>query len=63
MYERMKAPLLSKTKFFWRVIRRALFSLFLIGFCLGIGIAGYHFIENIGWIDSLLNASMILTGM
>ena len=35
----------------------------LIGFSLAIGIAGYHFIAGFGWVDSLLNASMILTGM
>ncbi|MDP2037108.1 MAG: hypothetical protein Q8L04_06965 [Ignavibacteria bacterium] len=27
------------------------------------GVFGYHFFEDIGWIDSLLNASMILGGM
>jgi len=28
-----------------------------------IGILGYHYIAGFDWIDSLLNASMILTGM
>ena len=28
-----------------------------------IGIAGYHWLGGLGWIDSLLNASMILGGM
>jgi hypothetical protein len=28
-----------------------------------IGVAGYHIIEGFSWIDSLLNASMILGGM
>ena len=27
------------------------------------GIAGYHWIAGFGWVDSLLNASMILGGM
>lgn len=27
------------------------------------GIAGYHFIAKFSWVDSLLNASMILGGM
>ncbi len=35
----------------------------LIGFSLGIGILGYHFIAGFNWMDSLLNAAMILTGM
>jgi hypothetical protein len=30
---------------------------------LGIGIIGYHEFANLSWIDSILNASMILTGM
>ena len=28
-----------------------------------IGIAGYHYIAKLGWMDSFYNASMILTGM
>jgi hypothetical protein len=31
------------------------------GLC--IGILGYHFIADLEWIDALLNAAMILTGM
>jgi len=30
---------------------------------LGIGIVGYHFWGGLDWLDSLLNASMILGGM
>lgn len=35
----------------------------LLSVCLSIGILGYHYIANIAWIDSLHNASMILSGM
>ena len=35
----------------------------LIAFSLGLGVLGYHFIAGLGWVDALLNASMILTGM
>ena len=28
-----------------------------------IGMLGYHFLEGIPWVDSLLNAAMILGGM
>lgn len=37
-------------------------TLFLI-VSLGIGVWGYHYYFNISWLDSLVNASMILTGM
>jgi hypothetical protein len=46
-----------------RVIRYAGFSSLLIGISLGIGIVGYRYTNNLGWLDALLNASMILTGM
>ena len=35
----------------------------LIACSLLAGVCGYHFIARFGWIDSLLNASMILSGM
>ena len=35
----------------------------LIAVSLWIGILGYHFIAGFGWVDSLLDAAMILTGM
>ena len=35
----------------------------LIGFSLSLGILGYHFIAGLRWVDSLLDASMILAGM
>lgn len=37
-------------------------SLFIL-VTLAMGIAGYHWIAGFDWIDSLLNASMILGGM
>ena len=38
-------------------------ALGVVAASLGIGILGYHFIAQFTWIDSLLNASMILGGM
>src|SRR5260221_14172974 len=38
-------------------------ALLLIGFSLLVGIVGYHYIAGFNWIDSLLEASMILGGM
>src|SRR6266568_8171112 len=63
MYEHQTHPLLSRAKFARRVARRLLLALFLVGIALGIGVFGYHFIGGLAWIDSLLNASMILGGM
>ena len=63
MYERRSHPLLSRAKFAQRVVRHLLLALFLIGVALGIGVLGYHCLGGLSWIDSLLNASMILGGM
>jgi hypothetical protein len=63
MYERRSHPLLSRTKFARRVARHLLLALFLISVALGMGVVGYHYIGGLSWIDSLLNASMILGGM
>jgi len=37
--------------------------LLVVGVALGIGVLGYHWLAELPWIDSLLNASMILGGM
>jgi hypothetical protein len=63
MYERRKQPLLSRVEFSKRVGRHGLVALGVSLFGLGSGILGYHFIAHLSWIDSLLNASMILGGM
>src|SRR5881296_4146463 len=63
MYERRKQPLLSRAKFLKRVGRHGLVALGVLVFGLGSGILGYHFIAHLSWVDSLLNASMILGGM
>ena|SRR5690349_8286724 len=63
MYEQRTVPLLSRAKFLRRVGRHFLAALCLIGLALGIGVVGYHWLGGLNWIDSLLNASMILGGM
>jgi hypothetical protein len=35
----------------------------LLGLGLGIGVLGYHEFESMSWLDSFLNAAMILGGM
>jgi len=41
----------------------AILSGALILFSLAVGVIGYHAIGGLPWVDSILNASMILTGM
>lgn len=52
-----------RRQFFRNFLGALGFAAALIGVALGLGILGYHFIAQFAWIDALLNASMILTGM
>ena len=63
MYEHHKQPLAKKSVFAKRLVLNGVIGLLLLLFSLGIGMLGYHFLENLSWIDSLLNASMLLGGM
>jgi len=63
MYEHHKQPLAKSSIFVKRLALNGVIGLALLIFSLGIGVAGYHFLENLSWLDSLLNASMILGGM
>jgi hypothetical protein len=62
-YDYPKHRLLTRKEFTFHVARYFGFALQILGFGLGVGILGYHFIARLGWIDSFLNASMILGGM
>jgi len=62
-FERRNQPLLPRNLFILRVARwTAAAGVILLG-SLAIGVFGYHYLEGLSWIDSLLNASMIAGGM
>ena len=63
MFEKRLHPLASRLVFVWRFVKFFAIALGLAMAALGIGTLGYHFIAGFTWVDSLLNASMILGGM
>ena len=63
MYEHRKQPLLKRAEFTKRVVSHLAVALFLVAAALGVGVIGYHLLGSLNWVDSLLNASMILGGM
>ena len=63
MFEHHRAPLIPRHAFLRRVVRSALLAGMLIFGSLAVGVLGYHVFAGLSWVDSLLNASMILTGM
>ncbi len=62
-YEHHQDQLAPRSVFFQRVAVSLLIAFGIIAFALAIGIIGYHTLAGFGWIDSLLEASMILGGM
>jgi hypothetical protein len=62
-FESRHSPLLPFGRFLRRVLGSFSLMVALVGVALSIGVAGYHWIGGLAWIDALLNASMILGGM
>jgi hypothetical protein len=63
MFERRHDQLAPVPVFVKRLVASLAIALALIAFALTIGVSGYHLLGGFGWIDSLLEASMILGGM
>jgi hypothetical protein len=63
MFEHKSEPLLPQWAFFGRMAQSGAIVAGIITFSLFVGSAGYHYLGDLPWIDSLLNASMILAGM
>ncbi len=63
MFERSREKLLPHHLFAWRLVYFAGVAVLLLLISLAIGVAGYHWIAGFDLIDSILEASMILTGM
>lgn len=61
--ERRLEPLLPGRLFFLRQVRYIFLSGGVIAGSLFLGVLGYHLIVGLDWVDSILNASFILTGM
>ena len=56
-------PLLPRKTYALRLVRSASIALSIMAASLSIGMVGYHGFEKLNWLDSFLNASMILAGM
>ena|ERR1700756_5067985 len=63
MYENSRRRLITRAQFARRVLGHISFAIGVIAVALFVGMAGYHYLAKLNWVDSLLNASMILGGM
>ncbi len=62
-YEHKKEKVVPVRVFYRRILKNILIAVIVIIICLIIGIVGYHYSAGLSWLDSLHNASMILSGM
>jgi hypothetical protein len=63
MFEHRKQPLLSPREFIVRQLIYLLVAMLIVVVSLVLGMLGYHLLEHLSWIDSLVNAAMLLGGM
>ncbi len=63
MLEKKHEPLLSTRQFVLRFLRSILLGLLMIAAAQLFGMWGYHYFEGFSWVDSFVNAAMILSGM
>lgn len=63
MYENRRDQLLTRAQFALRVLWHFSAAILASALALFAGVLGYRFLGDLSWVDSLLNASMILGGM
>jgi hypothetical protein len=62
-YEHRLQPLLPRPTFLRRAGVHLMLGIAVLALADGMGVAGYHFLARLPWVDAFLNASMILGGM
>jgi len=63
MFEAKHQPLATRRVYRKRMAKSLTIGIMIILLCLMIGVLGYHYTAGVCWLDSLHNASMILSGM
>ncbi len=63
MFEHRTQPLLPIGAFLLRLARSGGLAIGVVLGALALGAAGYHHFEHLTWLDAVLNAAMILSGM
>lgn len=62
-YEHRGQPVISHRQWLLRLLSSFALAMRFVLIALAVGVGGYHFLGGLGWVDALLEASMILSGM
>ena len=62
-FDHVSEPVASHAAFLGRMAGNLVAAAVIIGLALGGGMYGYHTLEGLSWLDSFLNAAMLLGGM
>ena len=60
---RSQSPAVTHRTFVRHLAKQAGYATALVGVSVVLGMAGYHWIARFSWVDSFLNACMLLGGM
>lgn len=63
MYESKHKALLARRAFAARLATHLVVAGIVIALSLLVGTTGYHYLDDLPWVDAVLNAAMILGGM
>jgi len=63
VFEHKDEPVLERALFLRRLAASTALGLGAVAVSLAVGMIGFHAIEHMEWIDSFLNATMLLGGM
>jgi hypothetical protein len=63
MFEHRRQPLVPRIAFLLRMARSAAIAVAIVLAGWALGTIGYHRLAGLPWIDALVNAAMILSGM
>ena len=61
-FEKRHEPLMSGTRFALRIFGYVIFALGMDMAIICLGAVGFHYVENLNWLDAVLNTAMIITG-
>ncbi|TAN60716.1 hypothetical protein EPN18_08035, partial [bacterium] len=63
VFEHRSQPIVPLSIFLARLLKSTAVAVVVVAVALSVGVLGYHYIEGLSWMDTFLNASMILGGM